>query len=130
MIGLISAIMFFYTEKGGTISVIGMFIWLLNILQGIVLFFVAQSRFSSTEIVDCNTVIMEGGGKAKAFSAQQIVILFHLFIDYLRIIVVVIAVLYAMCCIDAQFGPGKPRHQAGRTNAPNADESDEELLRG
>ena len=124
MIGLISAIMFFYTEKGGTISVIGMFLWLLNVLQGIVLFFVAQSRFTSTEVLDCNTVVMEGGGKAKAFIYQQAAVLLHLFFDYLKIIVVVIAVLYSMCCIDGEFGPGKPRHEGGRTNAPNANEGD------
>ena len=38
-VGLVSAIMFLYTNKGTTTSVTGCIVWILNFLQGIVLFF-------------------------------------------------------------------------------------------
>ena len=53
--------MFFQAEKGSTISVIGMFVWLINILQGLVLFFFAQSRIFSADIAACNKIILNGG---------------------------------------------------------------------
>ena len=41
IIALVSALMFFYTNKGTTISVIGSLVWVMNILQSFVLFLYA-----------------------------------------------------------------------------------------
>ena len=53
IVALSSAIAFFHCNKGTTISVVGMFVWLFNILNMLVLFTYAQFVIFNSDISDC-----------------------------------------------------------------------------
>ena len=104
-----SATMFLYTDKGSTISVFGMLTWLLNFLQGLVLFFFAQVRLWSSDMAKCNQ-ISKDSGETTTFKWQHGAVFAHIILDYLKLLIILSAILFIRCCLkDAQFGPGKPR---------------------
>ena len=53
VVGLTSLAMFIHGFKGTPISIIGSIAWILNFLQGIVLFFYAQATVFSSDVLSC-----------------------------------------------------------------------------
>ena len=125
-IGLVSAIMFFYNDKGSTISVIGSLVWLLNILQGLVLFIVAQVRLWSSEIQACGKAIEGLSEDTSAYKWQQTAVFVHILLCYLQLMIVSLASIFAITCIK---GTAKlPNRAPPSKKDKDSNDSDDQLL--
>ena len=114
VIGLISASMFFYLNKGTTSSVIGSIVWLTNNLQGIVLFFYAQVCVFSGKITDCSSAIFDDG-KVGSFKYQEIAVYAHVMLVYLKIFVIICAIFFARCCVKGSSADPRPSRRYLKT---------------
>ena len=81
-------------------SVFASFIWLLNLLQSLVLFFFAQVRVFDSETRECATAVED---KNTSFYWQDKVVLAHIAVNYAKILVLILALLFFKCCFSGKF---------------------------
>ena len=98
LIGLISAYMFFGHSKGSAISVIGSICWLSNILQAIVLFVYAQVWLFSDDVQSCSALVHNP--EIVSYTYQLATAHAQVALAYLKIMVVVVALLFHKCCVS------------------------------
>ena len=81
-------------------SVLASFVWLLNLLQSLVLFFFAQVRVFDSETRECASAVVE---KNSSFYWQDKVVLAHIALNYAKLLVLILAVLFFKCCFSGKF---------------------------
>ena len=101
IVALFSAIAFFYTSKGSTVSVLGSLFWIINFLQTIVLFIYAQVKIFDSDIRECKSNAAESNS---SFVWQFNSSLAYIIVQYVKLAIIVAAILYFRCCVKAGTG--------------------------
>lgn len=98
IVALSSAIAFFHCNKGTTISVVGMFVWLFNILNMLVLFTYAQFVIFNSDISDCRdaaATFKVNVGFVRQYDANLSYVIFQ----YIKLGIVFVAYLFYKFCM-------------------------------
>ena len=102
IIALLSAVAFFFFTKGTTISVVGMFVWLANILNMLGLFIYAQVLLFNNDIADCRdaaSILKVNVGFVRQYDA----ILTYLIFQYAKFGILFLAYLYYRFCMKGKL---------------------------
>ena len=94
-----SAVAFYYGTKGGTISVIGMLLFIFNFLQMLGLFIYVQVKVFDSEIRECRDATAD---KNSSFARQVDACLAYIIVQYLKLFILVSAVIFGTCCLKSK----------------------------
>ena len=98
IVALFSGLMFYKFEKGETISIIGSILFVVNFLQVIPLFFYSQVKIFDQDMRDCKNEAKNDTN----FIWQFYVCLAYIIIQYLKIMMIIIATIFAKFCIKGK----------------------------